>query len=273
MGLFSQHPASRFLDDANKSSIEEGTRILLSNFFDVMRAQTVHLQSGISPLIEAHLKATAGISLSELSKAEGREPAPLKTDVLPTGEAIGVCCLRMTQAPQLPGLSSGIVFGMGKEPNSPRNAWELGLHRGPLPLLELRISDGLGFKPPKGWAETLINSEAAHVLWVSGKGYVGGADYLYLLLKRQELFPWSKGDSSEGAVATGQHLRRLCKEVWSKQGGEKHGLYTLSSWRWSQKRFVRKFDKLLVDQVGREKLAQVLQAMGTDLDQWLQAGV
>lgn len=238
MGLFSQHPASKFLDDASESCIEDGAKVLLSGFFDAMHVQKVHFEK----------------------------------NVLPIEEAVGQCCLRMAQAPQRPNLSSGIVFGMDKEPNSPRTAWELWLHRGPLPLLELCISDGIGFKPPRGWAQPLLSDGAAHVLWVSGKGYVGGADYLYLLLKRQKLFPYSKGDSGEGAVAAGQQLRQLCSQVWSKQGA-KAGPYKLSSWGWSQKRFIRKFDKLLVDQVGREKLAQVLKTMGTDLDQWFQAGV
>ena len=273
MGQFSQCPASRFLDDASKNSIEEGTRILLSEFFGVMGTQTVHLRSGISPLIESHLKATAGISLSELSNASSRELEPLKADVLPTGKAIRQCCSRMAQAPQLPCISAGIIFGIDKEPNRPRTAWGLKLHRGPLTLLELCISDGRGFKPPSGWAEPLIGREAAHVLWISGKGYVGGGEYLYLLLKRQQLFPYSKGESSEGAVGAGQHLRRLCQEVWSEQGHEKPGPYKLSSSRWSQKRFVRKFDKILVARVGGEKLGQILRAMGTDLDQWLHAGV
>jgi hypothetical protein len=271
MGLFSQRPASRFLDDASKSSIEEATRILLSNFFDVMRAQTVHLQSGVSPLIEAHLKTTTGTSLPELSNAGDRVPGPLKIEVLPTADAISQCCLRMTQAPQPSGISTGITFGLDKEPNGPSTTWGLWLHRGPLPLLELYISDGTGFKPPRGWAEGLISNEAAHVVWISGKGYVGGADHLYLWLKRQKLFPYSKGESSDGAVVAGQHLRRSCQEVWSKESDEKTGPYKLSSWRWSQKRFVRKFDKILVGQIGSRELAGVLKAMGTNLDDWLQA--
>ena len=49
------------------------------------------------------------------------------------------------------------------------------------------------------------------------------------------------------------------------------GLYQLSSWRWSQRRFVRKFDKLLLDSLGREELAKALKPMGTDLDHWLKA--
>ena len=269
--MFSQCPASRFLDDASKSCVEEGTRILLSKFFDVMCARTVHLQSGISSLIEAHVRATTGISLSELSKADGRELAPSKTDVLPTEEAIGQCCSRLAQAPQLPHISAGITFGMDEAPSSPKTAWGLSFHRGPLPLLEVCISDGTGFKPPSGWAEPLIGSEAAHVLWISGKGYVGRADHLYLRLKRQKVFPDSRGDSNDEAVRAGQHLRRLCQEVWSKQGHEKAGPYKLAPLRWSQNRFLRKFDKMLVAQVGREKLSQFLRAMGTDLAQWLRA--
>jgi hypothetical protein len=108
------------------------------------------------------------------------------------------------------------------------------------------------------------------VLWISGEGHVGGADHLYLLLKRQKLFPYSKGESCDGAVEAGQHLRQLCREAWSKQGRET-GPYKLSSWHWRQKRFIRKFDKMLIREVGSQKVAEVLKTMGTDLDDWLQA--
>lgn len=49
------------------------------------------------------------------------------------------------------------------------------------------------------------------------------------------------------------------------------GPHKPSSWRWRQKRFTRRLDKMLLDQVGAEELAKVLRPMGTDLDRWLRA--
>lgn len=271
MGLFSQHPAARFLSDTSRDSVEEGTSALLSGFFDVMDVRAVHLQLGVSPLIEAHVKAATGMSLAELLQADGREPDPFSTKVFPRGEAVGQCCRRMLQTPQLPSISAGIAFGLDQEPDSPRTTWGLWLHRGPLPVLELCISDGTGFKPPGGWAESLISTEAAHVVWMSGKGYMGRPDYLYLWLKRRKLFPHSKGYSSSTAIEAGQRLRQLCQGVRSERNGWQSGPYKLSSWRWRQKRFVRDFDKMLVGRIGSDELAEILKAMGISPEGWLQA--
>lgn len=212
-----------------------------------MGTQTVYLKSGISP---------TGTS---------------KTNIFQMEEAVNQCCVRMLEALQPHGVSGGVSFGLDEEADSPKSGWRLWLHRGPLPLLEIELPDRTGFKPPPEWRKSLISSGAAHVICTGGNGYLGSADHLYLLLKRQKLFPYSKGDSGEGAVAAGQHLRLLCGEIWSKQGGEKAGPHKLSSWRWSQKRFVRKFDKMLVTQTGSQELIGILKAMGTDLDQWFQA--
>lgn len=39
------------------------------------------------------------------------------------------------------------------------------------------------------------------------------------------------------------------------------GPHKLSSWRWRQKRFTRRLDKMLLDQVGTEELAKMLRPM------------
>jgi hypothetical protein len=137
-------------------------------------------------------------------------------------------------------------------------------HRGPLPLLELSISDQVGFKPPPDWADSLIKSGAAHVL-STNRGYVGSANHLYLFLKRNGIFPHSKGDSSVEAVSAGQSLQQFCCEVAS---GQAVTTQTLSFWRWRQKRFLHKFDQALRAHVGADKLGIVLKAMGTSPDEW-----
>jgi hypothetical protein len=271
MGLVSVCPARRFLDGLNIQHVQAGTRVLLSAFFEAMHARTVYLESGVSPRIKALAEAATGIPVLALGDEVDTQRGRPKANVLPIEAAIEESSARMTQLQELPNVSAGISFGLDQEPNSPKNRWGLVLHRGPLPLLELRISDGSRFEPPDGWAECLIRNGSAHVVWVSGKGYVGGADHLYLFLKNQKLFPYSKGESSGGAIEAGQYLRRSCQEVWSKHSGEKAGPYKLSSWRWSQKLFVRNFDKMLIAQIGSEELAGVLKAMGTDLENWLPA--
>ena len=250
--------------------VQGGARVLLGAFLEAMRTQAVYVGSGMSRRIRALAEAATGIPVLALGDDAENQTGRPKPNVFPVKVAVEECSARMTQLQELPDASGGISFGMDGEPNSPKRGWSLWLHRGPLPLLEIELSDRNGFKPPPGWQECLLSGGATHVL-TDGSGYRGGADHLYLLLKRQKVFPWSKGDSSEGAVAAGQRLRRLCQEVWSKESGEKAGPYKLSSWRRSQKRFVRNFDKMLIGRIGSQELAGVLKAMGTDLDYWLQA--
>lgn len=271
MGLFSQCPARRFLDDASTNSINQESRILLSNFFGVMRAQNVHLRSGMPRWVGAYVDAASGIPLSEHSRADAPAPSHSEIRVLPIREAVVECCSKMTRAPQLPSVSGGISFGLDRDPNGPRNSWTLALHRGPLPLLELGISDGTGFKPPSGWDEMLFTNGGAHVLWVVGTGYIGRADHIYLLLKRKQLFQWSKGDCSSSAVRAGGELRRLCEAAWEKGSHAKTNPFRLSTWRWRQRRFVREFDRRLLARVERDQIAGILSAMGTNIDNWLRA--
>jgi hypothetical protein len=272
VGLISICPARRFLEGAGWKHVQAETEILLTTFFDAMGAKCIYLQADISPRIAALVKSETGISISELDvETEPQSRAP-KTNIFPVKLASGECSLRMTQIPQLSRVSAGISFGIDEEPKSPRTRWSLVLHRGPLPLLEIGISDERGFNLPGGWPTRLIGSEAAHVLWITGKGYLGASDHLYLWLKREKLFPNSKGDPSEEAVAAGQRLRQLCRNAWLQHGGQKTDPHNkLSSWRWSQKRFVKNFNNVLLSYAKSQELREILEIMGTDLDHWLGA--
>jgi hypothetical protein len=271
MGLISICPARRFLEGAKWEHVQAETDILLASFFEAMAAKSIYLQSGIAPRIASLAEAETGISLSAFyGEAVAQAEVP-ETNIFPPKVASGECSIRMTQIPQLPKASAGISFGLDEEPNSPRTRWSVVLHRGPLPLLEIGISDEKGFRLPGGWPATLVSGGAAHVVWISGNRYLGAADQVYLWLKREKLFPYSKGDSGEEAITAGQRLRQLCQNAWAQYGGEKTEPYELSSWHWSQKRFVRNFDKVLLSRVGSRELSKTLKPMGTNVDQWLQA--
>ena len=235
MGIVFQSPARRFIDGLSDDEIAAGVKKLLSGFFDATAAHTVEVESG--PFVPP--------------------------------EAVNQLCLLLVRAPRLPEVSSGVSFGIDKDRN-PRSKWSLLLHRGPLPLLELRTTKGTGFDPPRKWEQVLIDSGAAHIAWTSGKEYFGAADSIYLLKKRRELFPQSKGRSTDEAVKSGLRLRQLCRDVWSEKP-EATKPYRLSSWKRTQKRFIKGFDDLLVRKVGAEEFSEVLAAMGTNLPEWLAA--
>lgn len=270
MGLVSICPARRFLDDMGIEDVRIAARVLVSAFFHAMQTKSVYLKSGISPRIKALAEAASGIPvLSFGDEGETRIGGP-KWSVVPVEVAVEQCSVRMTQLQELPAASGGISFGLDREPNSPRTGWSLWLHRGPLPLLEIELSDLSGFKPAPGWMGSLLASGAAHVL-SDGRRFIGEADDLYLLLKRQKLFPYSGGPSTGTALSAGRQLRRMCRNVWLKESERATGPHKLSSWRWSQKRFVRMFDRMLLRCLEREELSRVLDNMGTDVATWLRA--
>jgi hypothetical protein len=269
MGLFSQCPGRRFIDGLTDDYVEEGARILVSAFISAIGAKTVYLRTGISPETRSSVEAETGNSLSGSILAS----EPRRIEAYAAERGAEVMAARMTQIPMLHGASGGITFGLDEEPVSPSTQWKLVFHRGPLLLLEIEISDGTGFRPSSGWANSLLSSGAAHICWDRKQGYIGKADHLYLFFKRLKLFPYSKGPSDEKAIEAGLDLRRLCRDAWSKRVSDHTALCRLPSWHWRQRRFVRKFDKTLLAEVRPEDFKKVLKAMRIDLDQWLRAAV
>ena len=65
-------------------------------------------------------------------------------------------------------------------------------------------------------------------------------------------------------------LRELCSAVWNNQSND---LVKKAAkiWPGSNIRFIRAFDKALVDEVGFDKLSKLLATLGTTIDQWLEA--
>jgi hypothetical protein len=101
---------------------------------------------------------------------------PVKYETLPADLAAWQAGLRMTRdCLNRLGFRLGSPLDLDQAPLSPTTSWSLMLHRGPLALLELRISDRSRFRPPADWAGRLMESGTAHVLCTM-RGYTGSPD-------------------------------------------------------------------------------------------------
>jgi hypothetical protein len=282
MGLFSISPGKRFLDVATNEHVYAATKVLVSGFLHAMQAQNVHFVYGMHPQMRelaqkgamggaASQRFGAGGLLESIGSDEGTKQGDRRVVAESWETAAETCASRMSKLQEIPGVSRGISFGIDTEPSGPKTSWSLAFHRGPLPLLEIELSDHLGFHPPQTFRNSMIQSKCAHIVNGAKGPIAGGGDHIFLMLKRFKLFPYSKGNSSSEVVAAGQRLRRLCREVWQKLSGDLETLYELSSWEWKRKRFVRAFDKALLEHAGSENLDALLKEMGTRLDSWLPA--
>lgn len=283
MGLFSIAPVQRFLDSAGSEHVYAGTKLLVSGFLRAMQAKNIHFKYGMHPrmreLAAKRALASAGTQrigaggnlLSSIGDDEEMGGGDQRVVVEPLETAVETCAVRMSKLQPIPKVSRGISFGIDRKPDGPNSAWSVILHYGPLPLLQIELSDITGFRPPKPWRNSVVWSKCAHMIHGKSGRYLGGGDHLFLMLKRHKLFPHSKGDASDEAVTAGQLLRKWCREVWQEQSGNSESLYELSSWQWRRKRFVRKFDEMLIQRVGSESLDATLKEMGTRLESWLPA--
>jgi hypothetical protein len=279
MGLFPISPAKRFLDTTKTEDIYVASKLLMSGFLQVMQAKTIYFRYGIHPRMRGMLAPSlhqAGtqrfgsggsllLSADDDDESTSGEPRVVAESV---DGAVETCATRLAKLPEISHVSRGISFGIDVKPSGPDTSWTLVLHRGPLPLLEIELSNMPGFHPPEGWGDALINTRCAHVV----RSTMGSGDNVLLLLKRTALFPYSKGNSRPHAVAAGQQLRRLCRGAWQKQTGSADTLYELSSLAWRRRRFARKFDRILLDHAGSENLNAILKRMDTRLESWLVAG-
>lgn len=283
MGLFSIAPAQRFLDSARSEHVYAGAKLLVSGFLRAMQAENVYFKYGMHPLMrELTMKGAFGRADSQGITVGGKLLFSIGDDeemgggdervvVEPVETAVETCATRMSRLRPIPKVSRGISFGIDRKPEGPESRWSVVLHCGPLPLLAIELSDITGFRPPKAWRNSVVESKCAHVIHGKSGRYSGGGDHLFLMLKRHKLFPYSKGDPGCEAVAAGRRLREWCHEIWQEQTGNAESLYELSSWEWRRKRFVMEFDGMLTQRVGPESLNGTLKEMGTRLESWLPA--
>ena len=283
MGLFPISPVKRFLDSANREDVYAGVQLLVSGFFQAVQAQQIYFKYGMHPLTREMMRkyglpggnterfGSGGRLLSSVGDDEEMGGGDERTVVEPAETAVETCASRMAKLQNIPGVSRGIAFGLGSIPDSPARSWSIVLHRGPLPLLEIELSDMGGFHPPSTFREVVVQGKFAHVFAGTKFRSSGGGDHLFLMLKRWKLFNQSRGNAGSDAVAAGKLLRNMCREVWQKQAGDPDVLSELSSWNWKRKRFIRKFDEILVEHCGAENLNVILKKMDTRLESWLAA--
>jgi len=143
---------------------------------------------------------------------------------------------------------------------------------GPLPLLELGLLYFADVQSPREWGELLVSSKAVDVIrtqtdWLRLNKRYGAGDRRYLLWKRDKLLGEPKATTN--ALQSGRVLRELCRAVWNKQSNDL-AKKAANIWPGSHVRFIRAFDKALVDEVGFDRLSKLLDSLGTTIDQWLE---
>ena len=220
------------------------------------------MEAALRPLLEGFLGSlnVRSVRLSPRSQSV----------TLDTPEAIGECSRRMAELKPVPNASRGISFGFDGNANI-QSDWDLSLHRGPLPILDLTTLTDSGFHPDPGWGTRLVETQTADV-FCDDKGYLGGRHSIYLLLKQQRLFPYSTGKSTPEAIAAGSELRRACLKISNQGSPKKFEPYMLSGGTSKKRHFLRQFDSALLDADGSNSLAKIMKAMGTDIERWLQEG-
>ena len=239
LGLFPLCRIVKFVDGLSASKTEAASRPLLDGFLASLAVKSVRLSPRTQSL------------------------------TLDSGEAIGECSRRMAELQPVPNASRGISFGLDGGAKI-KSDWDLFLHRGPLPILDLSTMSDSGFHPDPDWGAGLIESGIADV-FSDGNGLLGSQHSIYLLLKQQRLFPYSTGKSTPEAVAAGLELRRACLKISNPVSTRKMQPHRLSGGSSKKRHFLRQFDSALLDADGSNSLAKVFKAMGTDIELWLQA--
>jgi len=238
LGLFPLCRIVKFVDGLSAGVMEATTRPLLEGFLSSLTVRSVRLSPRANPV------------------------------TMDAPEAIGECSRQMAELKPVPNASRGISFGLDGDAHT-KSDWDLLLHRGPLPVLELTTLTDSGFHPGAGWGAGLLDMQTADV-FCDEKGYLGGEHYIYLLLKQQRLFPYSTGKTTPEAIAAGMELRRACQKISNQKNPYKLELYRLSGGSSKKRHFLRQFDSALLDADSSNSLAKVLKAMGTDIQVWLQ---
>lgn len=264
MALFPQYVVCKFIAGLSEKEVGDETQKILAAFFGSIAAQEIQ-RGGDSYSVENAIENIA-------EKIAKQEPP---SGALPEFVAQVAMQSKMTAMPK-DSLSYSVSF-VAEDALQTKSQWELFLHRGPLPMLELRTYHGRCPKLRKGWIESLVNCGVAHFIWVDSKYGIGKktvygtGDNQYLFWKRQALFPFSRGSSSDEAVEAGFRLRQLCRRVWERQHVHFERASIFPPWRSRKKKLIENFDKGLLNEIGREEIGVLLRAIGMSLESWLRA--
>jgi hypothetical protein len=209
---------------------------LLSAFFNSLHVRTVHIVGAALSTEEA------------LSRFAGK-----------------LSSIQIKQEP-----TQGLTFGLDKGKNM-LSRWTLFLEGGPLPELSLSTYHGTGFRPPAEWPEVVIKTAGLNVLWFDGKGDWGRSEGdLYIACKRRMLGrSLFLGIPDSAAARAGLELREACWTVQTMRVSHRSEYCKLSRWFWQRRRFLAIFDRILINQLGMEKLSAILQTMNLEPHQWL----
>lgn len=236
MGLFTQCRLTRSLDCLEPAHIASQVRLFTFAFCDSLNVRTVHLVDAVLPVEEAVARFSNQIS--------GISPRrrPIR----------------------------GVTFGVNKDENA-LSRWSFLLEGGALPELNLSTYHGTHFRPPADWPETIMATGAVNAFWFERKGYWGNQESdVYLFLKRMALRRSLFSGVPDAAAATaGGELRALCSSVHINVA--RTGPFKLSRWWWRQNRFVREFDRALLENAGAARMAALLAALGPGYESWFSA--
>jgi hypothetical protein len=239
LGLFTQCRLTRQLDGLEPAHIASQVRLFASAFFDSLNVRTVHFAGAVLPTEQAAARLANQIS----------------------GIAIRHRPIQ------------GVTFGVNKDENV-LSRWDFLLEGGALPELNLSTYHGTHFRLPDEWPEKVMATGAVSALWFEGKGYWGHQESdVYLLLKRMALWRSLFLGVPDGPSATaGNELREFCSSIRIHGALQERGTFKLSRWRWRQKKFVKDFDRALLERAGAAKMAAVLEAVGISSEAWFSAG-
>jgi hypothetical protein len=263
MALFPKCLIRQFVDGLASEQLEVEAKRYLTNVFDGLEVRSVERLSKTYSVEDA-------INSISIELAQQKPPSA-------GSGALFSQALDGNQTLMLHGgaISTGVTFGIDTDVN-PRSRWDVLLHRNPLPLLEMRTYHGYHFKQRPGWRKRIIAAGAA--VWTDGMfgitvpHFCGPGDLIYLLNKWRTIFVRFNGTPSEDAVHAGFQLRQFCRSAWERKANKFDNIYCLPFWKGKRVAFMHSFDSSLLDEMGADKLTLFLRAMGTDWDEWSQAG-
>ena len=249
---------TRFITSSSEEGARRETHAFLSAIFQSMEVQEV-TRVGINYTAE---EASHTLSRHLLICVEPLPMSALLARIQGQDLSVEMCAGVRT---------FGINFDIKQRFNS--GGCTLYYRFGPLPVLELGVLYFADVQSPREWAESLVSSKAVDVIrtqthWLRLNRRYGAGDRRYLLWKRDKLLGEPKATTN--ALQAGRVLRELCSAVWNNQSNDLAKL-AAKTWPGSNVRFIKAFDKALVDEVGFDKLAKLLQTLGTTIDQWLEA--